>query len=93
MEITIIIILSLFVFLFGYICYNLFKKVERLEDVVLSQDEFIQSFSNEVNRADIKLKEIDEKGSFQSDDEVGWFFEGLKEIQSRLNNFNLKSPQ
>lgn len=92
MEITIIIILSLFVFLFGYVCYNLFRKVERLESVVLSQDEFIQSFSNEVNRADIKLKEIDEKGSFQSDDEVGWFFEGLKEIQSRLNNFNLKSP-
>ena len=32
-----------------------------------------------------KLKEIDHKGSFESDDEIGWFFKNIQEIQKILN--------
>ena len=35
----------------------------------------------------IKLKEIDLRGAFESDDEVGFFFKELKAIQEDINNF------
>jgi hypothetical protein len=36
------------------------------------------------------LKEIDDKGFFESDDMIGWFFKALKDIQESLNEFTLK---
>ena len=41
--------------------------------------------------SDKKLKEVDAKESFKSDDEVGFFFESIKQIQSILNQFNIKN--
>ena len=35
------------------------------------------------------LRKLDEKGVFQSDDEVGYFFNKLKEIQSELDKYML----
>jgi hypothetical protein len=43
-----------------------------------------------VNKADAKLKQIDHKGSFESDDEIGFFFKEVKNIQATLNEFNNK---
>ena len=34
----------------------------------------------------LNLKLIDEKGTFEADDEVGFFFEELKEIGKLLDN-------
>ena len=36
------------------------------------------------------MKQIDIKGSFEGDDEVGFFFKGIKQIQEILNDFNVK---
>jgi len=36
-----------------------------------------------------KIKEIDSKQIFQSDDEIGWFFKGIKEIQDLINEYNI----
>jgi hypothetical protein len=36
-----------------------------------------------------KIKEIDSKQIFQSDDEIGWFFNGIKEIQELINEYNI----
>ena len=41
--------------------------------------------------SDKKLKEVDHKGSFKSDDEVGFFFEEIKQIQDTLNQFKVKN--
>ncbi len=35
--------------------------------------------------------EVDTKGSFKSDDEVGFFFEQIKTIQAALNAFVIKN--
>lgn len=86
---TFVIILSVLVLLLGYISYNLFKKVEQLEKIVDSQEVYISRFSNTVDFANRRLGEIDEKGTFQSDDEIGWFFESVKTLQNELNDFNL----
>lgn len=38
---------------------------------------------------DVRLKQIDSKGTFAADDEIGWFFDQIKVMQSKLNNFKL----
>jgi len=86
---TFVIILIIIVLILGYISYNLFRKVEQLERIVDSQESYISKFSNSVDFANRRLGEIDEKGTFQSDDEIGWFFESVKTLQSELNDFNL----
>jgi hypothetical protein len=73
----------------GYIAFNLFKKVEKLEKIVDGQDRYITQFSSTVDFANKRLGEIDDKGTFQSDDEIGWFFESVKTLQNELNDFNL----
>ena len=87
--ITVTIILGLIVLLLGYISYNLFKKVEQLERIVTSQEVYIAKFSNTVDFTNRRLDEIDEKGTFKSDDEIGWFFESVKTLQNELDDFNL----
>jgi hypothetical protein len=73
----------------GYIAFNLFRKVEKLEKIVDGQDRYITQFSSTVDFANKRLGEIDDKGTFQSDDEIGWFFESVKTLQNELNDFNL----
>lgn len=85
---NIIIILSICLLILIYVSYNLFRKVEKLEKVVDSQEAYINGLSNSIKQADVKLQEIDEKGTFKSDDEIGWFFDSVKELQNNLNNFN-----
>jgi hypothetical protein len=87
--VTLSIILFLVNLLIGYISYNLFRKVEKLEKIVDSQDSYIRRFSNTVNYTKQQLDNIDNKGTFESDDEIGWFFESVKTLQRELNEFNI----
>ena len=91
--ITTIITLFLLLGVAGYTIYNLFKKVEMLEEIVDSQEQYITKFSNTVDFANKRLEDIDAKGTFQSDDEVGWFFESVKTLQRELNDFNLNEKR
>lgn len=91
--ITTIIILSVLVSILSYVSYNLFKKVEKLEKIVDSQDQYITRFSSTINNTNRRLEDIDAKGTFQSDDEIGWFFESVKTLQSELNDFNINEKR
>lgn len=86
----ILIILSILVVILGFTTFNLLRKNEQAEDIIMSQDTFISKFMDTVNKADAKLKQIDHKGSFESDDEIGFFFKEVKNIQATLNEFNNK---
>jgi hypothetical protein len=72
------------------LAYILIKKVRNLEAVVLEQQQYMDTISIVIGQADERMKELDASGMFQSDDEVGFFFENIKEIQSVLNDFNNK---
>jgi hypothetical protein len=76
-------ILSALLIVSLFVIWNLMKKNEILEDFVTKQSEAI-------DYCDKRLKTIDDKGSFIADDEVGWFFEKIKEIQEALNEFRLR---
>ena len=83
----IITILGLLVVIFGYTTFNLLRKNERAEDIIVSQQEFINKVDEQVTFSEKRLKQIDEKGIFKSDDEIGWFFDQIKQIQNNLSRF------
>tara|TARA_B100001939_G_C16413100_1_gene393179 strand:- start:18 stop:311 length:294 start_codon:yes stop_codon:yes gene_type:complete len=89
---TIIILINVGLLVFGtisYIIWNLLRKNERQEDIISTQNEYIQTISNLMSESNKKIKEIDSKQIFQSDDEIGWFFNGIKEIQELINEYNI----
>jgi hypothetical protein len=71
----------------GYIIWNLLKKVEKLENQINVQEKYILEFYDLIKTSEIKIKEIDSKQLFQSDDEVGFFFTNLKTIQEALSDY------
>lgn len=70
-----------------YVIFNLLKKNEKLEDMVVYSDSYIKKFYSLISQSDEKLKLLDDKGSFKSDDEIGFFFNNVKEMQSILNEY------
>lgn len=86
-----IIILSLMVVILGYTTFNLLRKNEKQEDILIGYMSYLNKVSDIIEMSDKKLKEVDAKESFKSDDEVGFFFESIKQIQSILNQFNIKN--
>ena len=89
--ITTIVILSILVVVLGFTTFNLLKKNEAQEDILTSYMTYLNKISDIIEVSDKKLKEIDARGSFEADDEVGWFFKNLKMIQDVLNQFNIKN--
>mgnify|MGYP003624177111 FL=1 len=88
--ITTIIILSIIVVGLGFTTINLLRKNEKQEDILLGYLTYLDQISRVIEITDEKLKKIDAKGSFEGDDEVGFFFKNIKEIQKVLNDFNIK---
>tara|TARA_B100001769_G_C22034853_1_gene556086 strand:- start:704 stop:1003 length:300 start_codon:yes stop_codon:yes gene_type:complete len=89
---TLIILINVGIFLllgFFYVIWNLLRKNEKLEDMNIAQDNYIQQISTIMSESNKKIKEIDSKQIFQSDDEIGWFFQGIKEIQEYINDYNI----
>ena len=77
------IILSIFTTAMGFSIRNLLIKNEKLEDFIAKQ-------SDAINQCYLRLKQIDDKNIFYSDDEIGWFFKEVQKIQEALNEFTLK---
>jgi hypothetical protein len=74
------IIFGLAAVLFGYTTINLLRKVERYED-------FCESMLQESRFILNEIKSIDVRGSFESDDEVGIIYRGIKTMVNRLSSF------
>jgi hypothetical protein len=85
------IILGLMVVALGFTTFNLLKKNEKQEDILTGYMEYLSKISGVIEFSDKKLKEVDRKGSFESDDEVGFFFQEIKQIQETLNAFKIKN--
>tara|TARA_R110002073_G_scaffold325988_3_gene505539 strand:- start:31 stop:300 length:270 start_codon:yes stop_codon:yes gene_type:complete len=88
MEIAII-ILGIAVAVLGYATFNLLRKSEKYEDIIVQYDSYIAEFNKQIDIADERLKKIDEKGTFKSDDEIGWFFGQIKVIQEGITRFKI----
>jgi len=84
-------ILSVLVVVLGYTTFNLLRKNEKQEDILRGYMTYLNKFSEIIDYSHKKLKEVDAKGSFESDDEVGFFFQQLKALQEILDTFNVKN--
>ena len=66
------------IFLITLIYYSL-KRITQYEELILK-------INDKIEYVNAQLKLIDEKGTFEADDEVGFFFQELKEIGKLLDN-------
>jgi hypothetical protein len=85
-----IFILIVIIFISVYTNYNLLVKNEKYEDMVKKYEKHINDVSNVIEFSNAKLKEIDARETFKSDDEIGWFFDQIKYLQEQLNDFQIK---
>ena len=74
------IVLGLFVLIEGYVIWNLTRKTELLET-------WVEDFTQTIETVQNDLEEIDAKGSFKADDEVGTIFEQIKETVNQLESY------
>ena len=68
---------------------NLLIKVEKYEDITADQTKYLQNISDLIKDSQKHLKSLDERGVFQSDDEVGYFFEQMQNVQEELDRYML----
>tara|TARA_Y100000996_G_C22406693_1_gene595428 strand:- start:151 stop:405 length:255 start_codon:yes stop_codon:yes gene_type:complete len=77
------ILLTIIITAMSFALRNLLIKNEKLEDFITKQ-------SDAINECDKRLKEVDNRGIFEADDEIGWMFKEIIKIQEALNEFTLK---
>lgn len=68
----------------GYGIYNLLRRNEVLEDLVNEQATKLADIRSTVLDVESKLVSLDVKGSFESDDEVGFFFAEVRKLSNEL---------
>ena len=61
----------------GTITYYALKRISNYEIIILNINDTIDMIKHQ-------LKLIDDKGHFESDDEVGFFFDGIKQLGEQL---------
>tara|TARA_E500000318_G_scaffold96001_1_gene96055 strand:- start:15 stop:266 length:252 start_codon:yes stop_codon:yes gene_type:complete len=72
------ILLTLFVLILSWTTFNLTRKVERLET-------WIENYAERIQETKRILDEVDIKGSFEADDEIGVVFQSIKEAVDEIN--------
>ena len=72
------IILGIISLTLSYVVFNLTRKVERLET-------WVEDYAQRIIDTQQVLKEIDSKGDFDADDEVGVIFQSIKETIDEIN--------
>ena len=83
LSIILLILITIILTSSFFIIKNLIIKNETLEDFISKQSEAIEA-------CDKRLKQIDDKGIFYADDQIGFFFKEIQKIQEALNEFTLK---
>ena len=73
----------------GYVVFNLNRKVIKQEEILEYQVGYLRRVSYLIQESKIYVEQLDEKGTFRSDDEVGIFFNFMKEIQETINDYRL----
>ena len=90
METILISILSALSIVLGFAVFNLMKKNEQQEDILVEYMKWLNKISKAIEVSDARLKKLDSQGRFESDDEIGFFFKTVMTIQDLLNGFKIK---
>ena len=79
MWITISILFMILSIVLSILLFYSLRRINQYENLILQFQQII-TFATE------KMKLVDSKGHYESDDETSFFFEQLKELQELLNN-------
>ena len=77
LHLTITILFGIIASCLGVITYYALKRISNYEIIILNINDTIETIKHQ-------LKLIDDKGHFEADDEVGFFFEELKQLGQQL---------
>ena len=88
-ETIVISVLGVMVVVLGFTTINLLRKNEKQEDILAGYITYLDQLSRIIEISDEKLKKIDERQIFKSDDEIGFMYEQIKELQRILSNFRI----
>jgi hypothetical protein len=86
-QTILLVILVFLIALNGVTIWGLFnaeKKLRGLYKTLFDYDEYFEKMKDSILQSYTHLKEIDKKGHFEADDEVGRFFNDLKEVYEIL---------
>ena len=59
------------------VCFYALKRINQYESIILNINNTIETINHQ-------LKLIDDKGHFEADDEVGFFFDEIKQLGNQL---------
>ena len=77
LHLIITILLGVIALLFSAVTFYALKRITIYENIILNINNTIETISRQ-------LKLIDDKGHFEADDEVGFFFDELKQLGNQL---------
>ena len=83
------VLLILVILVCGYVIWNLNNKLTKAEDIIDEQIDYLRKVSLTIQESNLYVNQLDEKGHFRADDEIGTFFDFMKEIQDLINSFRL----
>ena len=66
--------------------YFSLRRINQYESLIIEIQKIIEF-------ATTKMKQVDSKGHYESDDETGFFFQQLKELQELLNGIFENEPE
>ena len=79
-------IISVFCLISLYLLFLSLKRINQLEQIIIE-------ISNIIEYVTKRVKIIDDKGHFEADDEIGFFFEEIKRITKILNNLFVQTTE
>ena len=79
LHLIITIILGITATFLGLVAFYALRRINEYENIILN-------INNTIETIKIQLKTIDDKGTFESDDEVGFFFTEIKQLGRDLEN-------
>ena len=79
LHLIITIILGIIATFLGIVIFYALRRINAYENIILNINNTIESIK-------LQLKIIDNKGRFESDDEVGFFFTEIKQLGQDLEN-------
>ena len=79
LHLIITIILGITATFLGVVAFYALRRINEYENIILN-------INNTIDTIKLQLKTIDDKGTFESDDEVGFFFTEIKQLGQDLEN-------
>ena len=79
LHLNITIVLGIVATFLGLVTFYALRRINEYESIILN-------INNTIETIKLQLKTIDDKGTFESDDEVGFFFTEIKQLSNDLDN-------